>query len=148
MNNRFTLVLAAICCWRRETPTRTSASPSPASMASSIPPTPSSAAPTSTSEPSATPVPAETRVRFDAGEAEVIVCTADNPTSRDFVSILPLSLEFEDFAGNEKISYLPRELITEGSPVANPPTATSASPPSAHLPEPHQASTAALCHNG
>lgn len=29
--------------------------------------------------------------------------------------MLPLSLEFEEFAGMEKISYLPRDLTTDGS---------------------------------
>jgi hypothetical protein len=57
----------------------------------------------------------ETRVRFTAGDAEIIVRIVDNPTSGDFVSLLPLTLEFEEFAGMEKISYLPRELTTEGS---------------------------------
>lgn len=59
--------------------------------------------------------PTETRIRFTAGDAEIILRMADNPTSRDLVSMLPLTLEFEDFAGTEKISYLPRELATAGS---------------------------------
>jgi hypothetical protein len=65
----------------------------------------------------ATPEPdfGETRVRFTIGDAEIIVRIADNPTSRDFVSMLPLTLEFEDFNVMEKISYLPRELTTDGS---------------------------------
>ncbi|GAA3778281.1 hypothetical protein GCM10022225_77750 [Plantactinospora mayteni] len=29
--------------------------------------------------------------------------------------MLPLTLEFEDFAGKEKISHLPRKLATDGS---------------------------------
>jgi len=48
-------------------------------------------------------------------DIEIIVHIANNPTSRDFVSLLPLSLEFEDFASMEKLSYLPRELTTEGA---------------------------------
>ena len=56
-----------------------------------------------------------TRVRFAVGGTEIIVRIADNPTSRDFVSMLPLTLDFEDFAGMEKLSYLPRRLTTEGS---------------------------------
>jgi hypothetical protein len=55
------------------------------------------------------------RVRFTIGTAEIVVRIADNPTSRDFVSLLPLTLEFEDFNTMEKISYLPRELTIEGS---------------------------------
>ena len=57
----------------------------------------------------------ETHVRFTVGDAEIIVRIADNPTSRDFVSMLPLSLAFEDFAAMEKLSYLPRRLTTQGS---------------------------------
>lgn len=56
---------------------------------------------------------AETRVRFAARDAEIVVRLADNPTGRDFASMLPLTLEFRDFM--EKISDLPRELMTEGS---------------------------------
>jgi hypothetical protein len=56
------------------------------------------------------------RVRFAAGDAEVVVRVVDNPTSRDLVSKLPLTLTFEEFAGREKISYLPQRLTTEGSP--------------------------------
>ncbi len=103
------------------TPTR-SATPSPEAA---TPTTAASPAPTSSPEAgvtvSATPELAterdmgERRVRFTVGDAEIIVRIADNPTSRDFVSMLPLTLEFEDFADMEKISYLPRELTTEGS---------------------------------
>jgi hypothetical protein len=76
--------------------------------------TPAMATPT---PPEASPGPdrGETRVQFAVGDAGIIVRIADNPTSRDFVSMLPLTLEFEDFADMEKIGYLPRELTTEGS---------------------------------
>jgi hypothetical protein len=76
--------------------------------------TPASASPTP-SDASPEPDMGATRVRFTVGDAEIIVRIADNPTSRDFVSTLPLTLEFEDFNSMEKISYLPRELTTEGS---------------------------------
>lgn len=56
-----------------------------------------------------------TRVRFAAPDAEIVVRVADNPTSRDFVSKVPLTLRFEEFAGKEKISYLPERLTTAGS---------------------------------
>jgi hypothetical protein len=32
----------------------------------------------------------------------------DNPSSRDFCSVLPLDLQMEDYVGKEKIGYLPR----------------------------------------
>ena len=39
----------------------------------------------------------------------------DNPSARDFFSMLPLDLQIEDYAHNEKIAYLPRKLTEEGS---------------------------------
>ncbi|QKD05490.1 hypothetical protein EB235_31710 [Mesorhizobium loti R88b] len=39
----------------------------------------------------------------------------DNPSARDFFSMLPLGLKIEDYAHNEKIAYLPRKLTEEGS---------------------------------
>jgi hypothetical protein len=63
----------------------------------------------------------ETIVRFSSGDAHVDVTVAeDNPTARDFVSPLPLTLTLEEFAGREKIGYLPRELETAGSPGHDP----------------------------
>ncbi len=39
----------------------------------------------------------------------------DNPSARDFASMLPLDLTIDDYANNEKIAYLPRKLAEEGS---------------------------------
>ena len=55
------------------------------------------------------------RVRFTVGDAEIVVRIADNPTSRDFVSLLPLTLDFRDFNAMEKLGDLPRRLTTQGS---------------------------------
>ena len=44
----------------------------------------------------------------------------DNPTARDFLSMLPLTLPIEEFAGREKLGDLPRELVTQGSPGSDP----------------------------
>lgn len=54
------------------------------------------------------------RLAFDGKEA--IVTLEDNATTRDFLSMLPMTLTFEDYAGSEKISYLPRALSTEDAP--------------------------------
>jgi len=40
----------------------------------------------------------------------------DSATTRDFVSLLPLTLTLDDYANTEKISYLPRKLSTAGAP--------------------------------
>jgi hypothetical protein len=60
-------------------------------------------------------------VRFTAGSYSVDVTVgADTPAVRDFLSMLPLRLPFEEFSGREKIAYLPRELNTAGSPGSDP----------------------------
>jgi hypothetical protein len=40
----------------------------------------------------------------------------DSPTTRDFLSLLPITLTLEDYAGTEMIAYLPRKLSEEGAP--------------------------------
>ncbi len=62
-----------------------------------------------------------TVVRFSGNGAHVDVTIRSNhPTSRHFLSMLPLRLKLEQFAGKEKISYLPRKLRTKGSPGSDP----------------------------
>jgi hypothetical protein len=55
-------------------------------------------------------------IKMSFNDEEIIVKMYDNPTSRDFLTLLPLTLEFEDYATAEKISYLPRELSTDDAP--------------------------------
>lgn len=57
---------------------------------------------------------ARIRLAFDGKEA--IVTLEDNATTRDFLTMLPATLTFQDYAGSEKISYLSRTLSTEGAP--------------------------------
>ncbi|MEV4172513.1 cyclophilin-like fold protein [Nonomuraea sp. NPDC049709] len=60
-------------------------------------------------------------MRFSAGDTSVdVVIGADNATTRDFLSMLPLTLPFEEFNGREKVGYLPRKLNTTGSPGSDP----------------------------
>ena len=40
----------------------------------------------------------------------------DNPSARDFHSLLPLTLNLDDYAATEKISYLPRKLSKDEAP--------------------------------
>lgn len=48
---------------------------------------------------------AGTTVHFTAGDAVVeVVIEEDNPTTRSFVAMLPMTLEFSDFGGNEKVA--------------------------------------------
>src|SRR4051794_29807281 len=55
------------------------------------------------------------RVRFAVGDTEIVVRITDNPTSRDFVAMLPLTLNFRDFNAMEKVGDLPLRLNTQGS---------------------------------
>ena len=62
-----------------------------------------------------------TVVRFRSGATSVEVTIGeDSPATRDFLSMLPLTISLEEYAGREKISYLPRELNHEGSPGSDP----------------------------
>lgn len=51
---------------------------------------------------------------FEGGEAHIVL--ENNATTRDFLSILPASLLFQEYAGCEKISYLAEEVSTAGAP--------------------------------
>ena len=53
------------------------------------------------------------RCAFD--DQTFTVTLDDNPSARDFASMLPLDLRIEDYSTNEKIAYLPRKLTEEGS---------------------------------
>lgn len=57
-----------------------------------------------------------TIVHFTAGSTVVeVTIREDTPTTRDFLSMLPMTLPFEDYAGQEKIAYLERALDYAGS---------------------------------
>ncbi len=40
----------------------------------------------------------------------------ESDSARDFFAMLPLTLQFEDYAETEKIAYLPGKLTTQGAP--------------------------------
>jgi hypothetical protein len=62
-----------------------------------------------------------TVVRFTSADTSVDVTIGeDSPATRDFLSMLPLTIRLEEYAGREKISYLPRELNYGGSPGTDP----------------------------
>lgn len=64
---------------------------------------------------------AGTVVRFTAGANSVDVTIGDDsPATRDFLSMLPLTLTLEEFNGREKIAGLPRELNHAGTPGSDP----------------------------
>ncbi|HEY5891937.1 MAG TPA: cyclophilin-like fold protein [Chthoniobacterales bacterium] len=68
---------------------------------------------------SAAGTPGETssmKIRIKLDNETLTATLADNATSRDFVSLLPLTLTLKNYASTEKISYLARKLSTEGAP--------------------------------
>ena len=46
----------------------------------------------------------------------------ESPTAKDLLSMLPLTLTFEDYASTEKITYPPRKLSTQGAPAGADPS--------------------------
>lgn len=60
-------------------------------------------------------------VRFTSGPTSVDVTIGeDNPTVRDLLSLLPVTIRLEEYAGREKIGYFERKLTTDGSPGSDP----------------------------
>jgi hypothetical protein len=59
------------------------------------------------------------QIKITVENTELTATLIDSATTRDFVSLLPLTLTLEDYAGIEKISYLPRELSTPDVPAAS-----------------------------
>ncbi len=55
------------------------------------------------------------------GDKSVVATMYDNVTAKDFISLLPLTLDLDDYAGTEKISYLSRKLNTQGAPSGSDP---------------------------
>ncbi len=62
------------------------------------------------------------KIRMDVEGTEVTATLDDNATSRDFVSLLPLTLTLKDYAETEKVSDLPKRLSTEGAPPGSDPS--------------------------
>jgi hypothetical protein len=62
------------------------------------------------------------KIRLTIDGKEITATLADNATTRDFLSLLPLTATLEDHAGTEKITYLPRKLSTAGAPAGSDPS--------------------------
>jgi len=115
--------MATACSGRAAAPGDAEPEPSSRSASTSAP-TPAPTPPASAEAPATAPSPAPVEgavVRFSTGEASVdVTISADNAATRDFLSMLPLTLSFSDFAGREKVADLPRGLDTEGVPGSDP----------------------------
>ena len=62
------------------------------------------------------------KIRVKIEEVELTATLVDSQTTRDFISLLPLTLTLEDYAGTEKISYLSKKLSTEDAPAGGDPS--------------------------
>ncbi len=57
-----------------------------------------------------------TRIKIKIMDQELIAVMEDNPITRDFLEMLPLTMSFKDFSGAEKISYPPSKMSTQEAP--------------------------------
>lgn len=55
------------------------------------------------------------KISTEFNGAHMTATLYDNPSARDFASMLPLDPTIDDYSTNEKIAYLPRKLTEEGS---------------------------------
>jgi hypothetical protein len=62
------------------------------------------------------------KIRIEIRKKVVTATLTDSEAARDFVSLLPLTLTLENYAGTEKISDLPKRLSTIGAPSGSDPS--------------------------
>lgn len=62
------------------------------------------------------------KIRLRLENAEITATLIESKSTQDFISLLPLTLTLEDYAGIEKISDLPKRLNTEGAPAGSDPS--------------------------
>jgi hypothetical protein len=55
------------------------------------------------------------RIKIRVRGSDLTATLIDSPTSRDFVSLLPLTLTMNDLFGREKFGHLPRAITEEGT---------------------------------
>lgn len=56
------------------------------------------------------------KIKIIVADSTLTATLNDSPSTRDFISLLPLDLKLDDYAGTEKINYLPKKLSTENAP--------------------------------
>ncbi|WP_225634530.1 cyclophilin-like fold protein [Streptomyces solaniscabiei] len=104
------LLLAMTAC-SNDGPQDSPAATSDSSTSASASPQPSASAGPSGPNRSA---PIDIRVTLDGRPVDATL--NDSPAARDLASLLPLTLDLEDFHGTERIADPPRKLTTEGAP--------------------------------
>jgi len=55
------------------------------------------------------------KLKVTIGDVILTATLADNPTAKDFISLLPLTVKLDDYANTEKIFYPERKLSTQGA---------------------------------
>jgi len=60
------------------------------------------------------------KIRLLLNDKSISATLYDNPQTRDFIALLPLSLTMENYA-NERIAYLPRKLSDKNAPAGSTP---------------------------
>jgi hypothetical protein len=56
------------------------------------------------------------KLQITIGDKLASAILYDNPSAKDFASLLPLNLTLEDYNNTEKISTLSKKLISQGAP--------------------------------
>ena len=62
------------------------------------------------------------KIRIRLEDSELTATLNDSKAAQDFLALLPLTITLEDYAGTEKIYYLPEQLSTQGSPAGSDPS--------------------------
>jgi len=62
------------------------------------------------------------KIRLIVGDKVLTATLINSKTAQDFISLLPLTLTLEEYAGTEKISKLPKRISTEGAPSGSDPS--------------------------
>ncbi len=62
------------------------------------------------------------KIKIVGQDTTLYATLQDTPTTRDFISLLPLDLELKDYAGTEKVSDLPKKLTTKNAPAGYDPS--------------------------
>jgi len=62
------------------------------------------------------------KIRLLLNDKSISATLYNNPQTRDFIALLPLSLTMENYA-NERIAYLPRKLSANNAPAGSTPKA-------------------------
>ncbi|MFD7058858.1 cyclophilin-like fold protein [Streptomyces sp. NPDC059906] len=105
------LLLAATACSQGSSAEQAAATTGTAARSAPVS-TPASASASPTGSDRSTPM--DISVTIDGQEVEATL--NDSPAARDLATLLPLTLDVEDFHGTERIADPPRKLTTENAP--------------------------------